>query len=68
MAIHPNFVTNYLKFEQVIRVKITDIRMEQVAFNMGPVGKIKNNAIEWFNASNKEEILLNEYGFKNLRH
>lgn len=64
MAIHPNFVNNYLKFEQVIRVKIADTSIEQIAFNMARVGKINNNAIEWVKPSDSQEILLKEYGFE----
>jgi hypothetical protein len=64
MAIHPNFVNQFVDFDRILRVKIIGVDGNQIAFNMGPVGIIQNSNIEWMKPTNKEEVLLNDFGFE----
>jgi hypothetical protein len=64
MAIHPNFVNQFVDFDRILRAKIIGVDGNQIAFNMGPVGIIQNSNIEWMKPTNKEEVLLNDFGFE----
>ncbi|PJJ09828.1 hypothetical protein CLU83_3206 [Flavobacterium sp. 1] len=58
MAFHPNSVIENLKFEKVLKFKVSDIKDGVIQFNLGKVGFIQNGRIKWRNYLDEETIFF----------
>lgn len=54
MAIHPNVVTNFMRFKKVIRFKVTEINGQKFSISTGRVGELVNNNMKWRTATLEE--------------
>ena len=60
-AIHPNIVLKHLKCTKVFRFKVLKQGNEQVSFNLGSIGHIENDRINWKRPTDNDGI---ELGFR----
>lgn len=58
MAFHPNSVIENLKFEKVLKFKVSDIKNEVIQFNLGKVGFIENGRMKWRDHSEEETVFF----------